>query len=59
MKLPDKQDDEKHEPISLYGMSLEDALKRALQAKVDPNEQRKPGAGRKKKPALDQGSTSA
>ena len=48
MKLPAKHEEEKPEPISLYGMSLEDALKRALQAKVDPNEARKPGAGGKK-----------
>lgn len=53
MKIKPPQEGEKLEPISLYGMSLEDALTRALQAKVDPNEPRKPGAGRKKKAATD------
>lgn len=46
-----KPQEERAEPISLAHLTLEEALKKALQAKVDPNEPRKPGAGRKKKPA--------
>jgi len=37
-------------PISLHPMSLEDALKKALEAPAPPKEPHKPGAGRKKKP---------
>ncbi len=47
MKIKPTEDSDK--PISLSHLTLEEALKLALKAPVEPNEPRKPGAGRKKK----------
>ena len=46
-----KPTEENDKPISLSHLSLEEALTLALKAPVDPNDPRKPGAGRKKKAA--------
>ncbi|MFI5385131.1 MAG: hypothetical protein ACHQ50_03330 [Fimbriimonadales bacterium] len=43
---PDKS---RLKPISLHPMSLEDALRKAMSAPVEPKPEHKPGAGRKRK----------
>jgi len=40
--------------ISLSHLSFEDAIRKALQAPVEPKPEHKPGAGRKKKPSPSQ-----